>query len=36
MVYILLLADSIYPFLHSAPSICCVPRHSWTKATYQK
>jgi len=28
MVYILLLADSLYPFLHSAPSIYCVPRHT--------
>jgi len=35
MVYILLLADSLYPFPHSAPSIYCVPRHSWTKAIYQ-
>ena len=28
MVCILLLADSLYPFLHSAPSIYCVRRHS--------
>jgi len=29
------LADNLYRLLHSAPSIYCVPHHSWTKATYQ-